>query len=109
MFLKGWTNSNCFCSKFFVISQPKDQKCAGLLCIRLLHTNSTDLFSYMAPTPFKIHINKALKKWKKHCEVVGIPINDKFLYTLLFADDQVVVAMDGQDCSYMIRKLHKQC
>src|SRR5215510_2607107 len=46
--------------------------------------------------------------WKKHCEVMGIPINDKFLYTLLFADDQVVVAMDEQDSSYMIRILHEQ-
>ena len=62
----------------------------------------------MAPTLFKIYINEALKKWKKHCEVMGIPINDKFLYTLLFADDQVVVAMDEQDSSYMIRKLHEQ-
>src|SRR5215510_6563048 len=39
---------------------------------------------------------------------MGIPINDKFLYTLLFADDQVMVAMDEQDSSYMIRKLHEQ-
>ena len=39
---------------------------------------------------------------------MGIPINDKFLYTLLFADDQVVVAMDEQDSNYMTRKLHEQ-
>ena len=31
-----------------------------------------------------------------------------FLYTLLFADDQVVIAMDEQDSSYMISKLHEQ-
>jgi len=30
------------------------------------------------------------------------------IYTLLFADDQVVLAMDEQDSNYMIRKLHKQ-
>jgi len=62
----------------------------------------------MAPTLFKIYINKALKKWKKYCGTMGIPINDKFLYTLLFADDQVVVAMDEQDSNYMIRKLHEE-
>ena len=62
----------------------------------------------MVPTLFKIYINEALKKWKKHCENMGIPINDKFLYTLLFADDQVVVAMDEQDSNYMVRKLHEQ-
>ena len=39
---------------------------------------------------------------------MGIPINDKFLYTLLFADDQVVLAMHAQDSNYMIRKLHEQ-
>jgi len=62
----------------------------------------------MAPTLFKIYINEALTKWKQHCEIMGIPINDKFLYTLLFADDQVVLAMDEQDSNYMIRKLHEQ-
>jgi len=62
----------------------------------------------MAPTLFKIYINEALKKWKKHCETMGIPMNAKFLYTLLFADDQVVIAMDEQDSSFMIRKLHEK-
>jgi hypothetical protein len=56
----------------------------------------------MAPTLFKIYINGALKKWKKYYGTMGIPINDKFLYTLLFADDQVVVAMDEQDSNYQI-------
>jgi len=49
----------------------------------------------MAPTLFKIYINEALKKWKQHCETMGIPINDRFLYTLLFADDQVVIDSNG--------------
>ena len=39
-----------------------------------------------------LKINEALKKWKKYCGTMGIPINDKFLYTLVFAEDQVVVA-----------------
>ena len=60
----------------------------------------------MAPTLFKIYINEASKRWKKYCGTMGIPINDKFLYTLLFADDEVVVAMDEQDSKYMIHKLH---
>ena len=49
----------------------------------------------VAPTLFKIYINEALKKWKQHCETMGIPINDRFLYTLLFADDQVVIDSNG--------------
>jgi len=60
----------------------------------------------MAPTLFKIYINETLKKWKTYCGTMGIPINEKFLYTLLFADDEVVVAMDEQDSKYMIHKLH---
>ena len=42
----------------------------------------------MAPTLQKIYNNEALKKWKKYCGTMGVPINENFLYTLLFADDQ---------------------
>jgi len=55
-----------------------------------------------------IYINQALKKWKQNCETMGIPINDKFIYTLLFADEQAVIAMYEQDSSYTLRKLHEQ-
>lgn len=37
---------------------------------------------------------------------MGIPLNDNTtLYTLCFADDQVVIAQDRDDLNYMTRKL----
>ncbi|KAK4873810.1 hypothetical protein RN001_013170 [Aquatica leii] len=36
---------------------------------------------------------------------MGIPIRDETLYTLLFADDQVIVASNMDDANYMLRKL----
>jgi len=34
--------------------------------------------------------------------------NDRTLYTLYFADDQVVIAQDKEDLEYMTRKLLKE-
>ena len=39
---------------------------------------------------------------------MGIPIDDEVLYTLLFADDQVLLATDRDDISYMLRKLKEE-
>lgn len=36
---------------------------------------------------------------------MGIPINDKTIYSLQFADDQLVIAQDYEDIEYMTRKL----
>src|SRR5699024_3466529 len=46
----------------------------------------------LAPTLFKIYIQKALNKWKRHCRNMGIEVDDDFLYTLHYADDQVICA-----------------
>lgn len=34
--------------------------------------------------------------------------NDDFLYTLLFADDRDVIALNRQDAEYVIKQLHKE-
>ena len=39
---------------------------------------------------------------------MGIPIRDEYLFTLCFADDQVVIAQDEEDLSYMMRKLKEE-
>lgn len=39
---------------------------------------------------------------------MGIPIRNEHLYTLSFADDQVVIAQDEEDLSYMVRKLKEE-
>ncbi|XP_030768112.1 uncharacterized protein LOC115891711 [Sitophilus oryzae] len=38
----------------------------------------------------------------------GLPVGKDTLYTLLFADDQVLIAVDRDDSSYMFRKLHEE-
>ncbi|XP_044749542.1 uncharacterized protein LOC123310188 [Coccinella septempunctata] len=44
--------------------------------------------------------------WKKKCSGMGIPLNDETtLYTLCFADDQILIAQDQDDLNYMTRKL----
>ena len=59
----------------------------------------------ISPTLFKIYIRKALEKWKHKCYGMGIPLENITLYTLQFADDQVVLADDKEDLEYMTHKL----
>ena len=59
----------------------------------------------LSPTLFKIYIEAALHDWKRKCRYMGIPVNDECVYSLLFADDQVIMAGDDHDIEYMIRKL----
>lgn len=59
----------------------------------------------ISPTLFKIYIDKAIKEWKKKCKVLGVKMEDESLYSLLFADDQIIVAEDEDDVNYMFRKL----
>lgn len=59
----------------------------------------------LSPTLFKIFLEKALSKWKQKCKGMGIPLNENILYTLSFADDQIVLAQDMEDLEYMTRKL----
>lgn len=39
---------------------------------------------------------------------MGIPVGEETLYTLLFADDQVIIASDEDDSSYMVRHLQEE-
>lgn len=59
----------------------------------------------ISPTLFKIYIATALKKWKRKTNGMGIELVNKCMYTLQFADDQVVIANDKEDLEYMMRKL----
>jgi len=43
------------------------------------------------PTLFKIYITKALEEWKRKCHGMVVPLENITLYTLQFADDQVVL------------------
>ena len=48
----------------------------------------------------------ALRNWKRSCSGMGIPIDDTFLFTLSFADDQAIVAQDSYDMEFMLRRLY---
>lgn len=78
-------------SKMFIINKGLRQGC----CI--------------SPTLFKIYIAKALQQWKKKCSGMGIQIdNNSYLYTLQFANDQVICANNNEDLEYMGRKLKEE-
>lgn len=62
----------------------------------------------ISPTLFNIYLQEALKEWRKKCKNMGIPLNETTLYTLHFADDQVVLSQDAEDMEYMTRKLIEQ-
>ena len=48
----------------------------------------------ISPTLLKIYMRKALEEWKRQCSGMGILLYNTTLYTLQFADDQVVLAGD---------------
>ena len=51
----------------------------------------------LLPTLFKIYIQNALENWQKKCAKMGLEIQDMTIYTMLFADDQLLIAQDYED------------
>ena len=51
----------------------------------------------LSPTLFKIYLQEALNNWSRKIAGMGIKISKHCLTTLLFADDQVIVASDKMD------------
>lgn len=62
----------------------------------------------LSPIMFNIYAEQALEKWYRKCGGMGIPIRDKTLHSLMFADDQLIVAQDEEDMIYMLRKLKEE-
>lgn len=62
----------------------------------------------LSPSLFKIYVEHALKLWKRKCKGMGVPINNRTIYTLQFADDQVLIAQEKEDLEYMTRKLREE-
>lgn len=62
----------------------------------------------LSPTLFKIYIEHSLRTWKRKCKGMGINIGDNNIYTLQFADDQVLIAQDKDDLQYMTRKIKEE-
>lgn len=62
----------------------------------------------IAPTLFKLYLNETLKNWRRKCCNLGVKIDDSMLYSLNYADDQVIFAEEEDDVLYMLRKLHEE-
>lgn len=53
--------------------------------------------------PFDAYIDAALTLWQKKYEGMTIPAGDAIIFSLHYADDQVLLARDFKDTDYMIR------
>jgi hypothetical protein len=59
----------------------------------------------LSPTLFKIYIQNALEHWQKKCARMGLEIQDMTIYSMLFANDQLLISQDYEDLEYMTREL----
>ena len=81
-------------------------KSHGELSLGFLITKGLKQGCCLSPTLFKVYLEEVLKEWKRCCSGMGVPLReDGTLYTLCFADDQMVIAQDEEDANYMTRKL----
>lgn len=62
----------------------------------------------LSPILFKAYIEIALQQWKRSCIGMGILIYEDHLFTLHFADDQIVLAQDAYDLEFMIKRLYTE-
>lgn len=61
------------------------------------------------PTYDKIFIEqRALKTWKRKCQGMAIDTNDRTIYTLQIADDQVEMAQDRDDLRVCGKKIARR-
>lgn len=62
----------------------------------------------LSPILFNIYLEMALRKWKRTCGRMGIPIGESYLLTLSFADDQVILAEDSYDMEFVLKRLYTE-
>lgn len=56
---------------------------------------------YIPSTLFKVYVAKVINGWSE----MGIELNNTWLYTMKFADKQVMLANDKEDAENMTRRL----
>jgi len=59
----------------------------------------------LSPTLFKIYIKNALENLQKKCAKMGLEIQDTTIYSMVFADDELLIAQEYEALEYMTRKL----
>ena len=56
---------------------------------------------------FNICLERTLVHWKKSSQVLGLPIKEnKRLFSLKYADDQVIIAQDAGDLEFILKRLN---
>ena len=83
-------------------------KQGGLLSEGFEVTKGLRLGCCISSTLFKIYAEKALNIWKRKCSGMGYNVDNTTIYTLQFADYQVVMAQSKEDLEYMCRKLQEE-
>jgi hypothetical protein len=53
----------------------------------------------LSTTLFKIFLEEILKGWTKKCQQMDIKIDEEYLHTFSFADDQVIIDGDEYEVS----------
>jgi hypothetical protein len=48
----------------------------------------------LSPTVFNIYSEKVFYNWNKKCRGTGLPVGNKIIKNLLFADNQAITAED---------------
>lgn len=61
----------------------------------------------MSPYLFKICLETVLSQWNRSCSSMGIEIKNTIIHSLLFADDQVIMAQERDDIKFMTKKVNK--
>jgi hypothetical protein len=62
----------------------------------------------LSPTLFKIYLERVSRNWKRRCQPMCIPVQNTHVYSLNFADDQVLIAQDYGDMEFMARKTEEE-
>lgn len=62
----------------------------------------------MSPTLFKIYLEQAVKVWSTRWRSRGVDIEGEMLFSLYFADDQVVISTKRDNLEHMLRDLNEE-
>lgn len=58
----------------------------------------------LSPALFNLYIDAAIEEWQRNLKI-GLKINNLFINTMLFADDQIIFAMSESDLQRSVYKL----
>lgn len=55
-----------------------------------------------------IYLTEVLKEWKRKCDNKGVEGDDDMLFSLSFADTEVIFVGDEEGAHYMLRTLNEE-